>query len=1230
MEIKMAKREFTAEQSSAINTRDKTLLVSAAAGSGKTATLVERIISSLLDSERPADISEMLIVTFTRAAVAELRERIGAALKEKLREEPDNARLQMQLYKLPSARICTIDSYCNEILKNNTERFGISPSYRTLDAVEAKLLSRSVLTALIDAACAGELSDVCSAEEFEELAFALVGAKSDSELEGHLLYLYEKTSSLIGGVDIFGDFARLYADSASAPIEENRFTAYAIKSLRELARHYTVVYLSYTNRLDPDSKAEGAYISLLSNELTLLKALSHTDSYARLRELTENISFKNAPQNSDGIPIITEIQKMRSAMKKELSAMLDKFFSFDEWEWRECFLRLSLTVGVLHRFLSAFKSALFEEKRRRAVLEYHDIERLAYESLYENGEPSELAGSIRNQFSAIYVDEYQDVNALQGSIFDAIAKPDNRFMVGDIKQSIYGFRSAKPDIFASMKKRFPSLSESEASPAASIFMSKNFRCDRAIIDFVNSIFDCMFSVAGESIDYVSEDRLVFAKLGEEPECREPIIRLFGKAAAFDLQDSDETEAQEAQTEANDLPPIWTAKKIKQLLTEGNLNDGSPIRPSDIAIILRKNMGRAEAYAGALRKEGVAVRVPDDKDFFNSPEIQLMLCLLNAINNPMRDIYLAGVMCSPLFGFTADELYFIKNTAYSDSLWNALLLYSEREHFEKGLRFINELNRYRLISEGMPTDALIMRLYRETGMLALAAKGGKRENLMLLYNYARRFESASFEGLYSFISYVNTVIENNTSFENKKESADEDAVTVITVHSSKGLEYPIVFLGDVGSSLISQADRRARIAYSEDFGAAMRLRRKGGIALLESPVFNTVLDYSFKKTLEEELRVYYVALTRAREQLYITGCVEKNDVSEYLDIIRTKKTSLTSYTLSQMKTFVDIMLVSEPKGRLVLSDELIPSEGEPSNEVSGSESADFNSLTAPVSNFETSSDADLHEPIHCEGDCESESITDILLKRWNFVYPDKYMTELPTKMSVSRLYPTVLDGSDTDEITPKLISDAEEASDALLPPSRREYAPRFVSGAAADESAKRGIATHLVLQFCDFAALAERGSEAELSRLYADGFISKDDLSRVRIDEIDLFIKSELYREIIGARQLYREFRFNVMLPASLFTTEPERKAAYEGKKILLQGVIDCLIEDSDGNLHLIDYKTDRLTRAELADRQLAERKLSKKHSLQLSYYALAIKEIFGKEPETRRVYSLPLGDTVEV
>lgn len=1185
----MGKKEFTKEQLLAINTRDKTLLVSAAAGSGKTATLTERIIQSLIDEENPINITDMLIVTFTNAAVRELKERIESALRAKLAEFPKNQHLIYQINMLPSARISTIDSFCNDILKGNAEKFGISPKYRIADPIEASILSRSVLSAIIESGYNGELT--LGADDFEELADCLVGVKNDYELEDIIMFLYEHSKSHKDGASIFRRFAELHK-SSSENFEESIYVKYAANSARALAAHYLDIYSAFIAEYTENEKDSELFKGIILEAIALLEKIKDAPSFKSIYSMLL-LPFPQMPAKRSKTPLEDMASKLHKELKDAISKLNEKFFVFSESDWTENFKKLSKLTQNLATVIEIFDKIYFEEKKKRKILEYSDIERLAYLCLYsQDGNITDFAKSLKKEFAAVYIDEYQDVNSLQDEIFKAVSKENNRFMVGDIKQSIYGFRGAEPAVFASMKESFPSSYQSEQN-CMSIFMSQNFRCDDEIIEFVNAIYDKMFELNGKSIGYVAEDRLTVGKQHEayyEP--RIPEIRLFTKEDVPEKQEEEEEEIA-----LGSLSPEWTAKKISEIIFREKLNSGDYIRPSDIAIILRNDSGRSKVYADALKKYGISAEIPDDKNFFLNPDVQLALCLLNSIDNPRRDIYLTGLMLSPLYSFTADELHIAKKSGAKNSLWESLNVFAKKSTDEKLNSFINTLNKYREMSEGMRTDALILKLYNETGLLSLAEKNGGKENLLLLYNYARKFESSSFEGLYNFITYLNTAIASGAKFTVQSENS-ADAVSIITAHKSKGLEFPVVFIADIASPLISANERRNRIAYSDDFGFAMKTRADGGLATVNSPVYNAIVEHNVDMRLEEELRVYYVALTRARERLYITGAIKSASKGKYIDEIHLKALFPSPYTLKEMKTFVDILHMTPHKARIDWGRNF---------------ENDNLETEAPVLNFEEDI-PDFSE--------QNKLTASELLQRFSFKYPKEHMTALPEKMSISNLYPTVLDGNADEEMLSIDVSSHESGSAFRL--------PEFICTESSALSAKKGSATHAFLQFCDFPALRKHGAKAELSRLVESEFISLENSKLVRLDEIERFSNSRLFNDITNAKELFREFRISVMLPAEFFTSDKIKKEAYKNNELLLQGVIDCLYSDSNGDLHLIDYKTDRLCEEELIDRNLAEKTLSDRHSLQLSYYALAVEKIFGKKPISVEIYSLHLGDTITV
>lgn len=1172
----MAERRWTDEQLSAINTRDKTLLVSAAAGSGKTATLTERIIRQLTDPEGRVDITAMLIVTFTNAAASELRSKISAALEAAVSANPKDKLLERQLYLLPAAEISTIDSFCNDIVRRNADRVGLMPGYRIADAAELMLLENSVLDGLVDALYAGELPMVAEPLLFDELCDCLTDSKRTEDLSEVLRSIYEKCMTAEDGVDSLLPLIEEYNPEYFVSVEKTRHGFYLMEKVRELCRHYIREMERYCSAISIPTPNGEKFRNMAFCDIEQLAAIEKCETYEKMRSLMTALEFKTKPGvGDDPTGLLSELSHLRDLMKKELLAFSD-LFKFDEAHWRSTFTGFYRVFSVLHKVLLCFDGLFREEKRHRGIVSYNDIERYAYEILWQGGERTDVANSLAEMYAAVYIDEYQDVNSLQNKIFEALSRENNRFMVGDIKQSIYGFRSARPEIFADMKSEFPPISEATGD-RATVFMSRNFRCDEAIIDFVNSVFDKMFPLAGGNIGYEPGDRLVFSKADRAAsEYIRPSVCLINKGGA---QLGEEVVSE----------PRLVAMKIKELLTSGKLNDGSPVKPSDIVIIVR-NTTHSSEYVAALAEVGVPSVISDQKNFFLSREVLLALCLLNSIDNPRRDVYLAGLMCSPLYSFTPDDLYLIRHGGGGETLYEDLVSYvSANPDFLKGVDFLHSLSHYRAIAEGIGVDKLLYRLYTETGLLALAARSGGKDNLMLLYDWARTFEAGSYKGLYSFLSFINSIVGERTTFDDSRDSAESAAVEIITCHKSKGLEYPIVFLAECGSKFKNH-DVANRLAFAEDFGISVRLRTPSGLALVNNPIQGIVNHYISEKDYEEELRVLYVALTRARERLFVTGECSTKKREDYERHTALLSKTLSSYSARTLTSYIEILLVAGDGRSLVGEREFASFCGD----------ASLENLSEV---FKKTSD---------NVDTELASAKEYLA-RFTYVYPDSAMVELPEKMSVSKMTPTVLDGTEEPELS----------YDSVAVPS-------FISGTSADESARRGIATHCFMQFCDLENLQKSGVEGEIERLVSEKFISRADADRIRCDEIRAFTRSQLFFDMLGASKVWRELRFNVRLPAEIFTEEPSRAVALRGREILVQGVIDCIIEFPDGSLGVFDYKTDRLTKDELSEPTLCEKRMREKHENQLYYYSLAVEKIFGKAPDRVEIYSLALGNTVNV
>ncbi len=1184
---------WTDAQLKAINTTDRSLLVSAAAGSGKTATLTERIIRSI--TERGTNISEMLIVTFTRAAVSELRARISRALESAAAENPE---LRRQLYRLDSAKICTIHSFCLDILRPNFDRVGLPAKFRTLDDSEVKILRRRVMDDLISDCYDTAWQEIYPSDDlpFDVFADCFSSGRSDEMLLDLFLSLYENVSGYPEGTAFFERAEKLLSESAiKEPFDATSPFGREIKNtVTDGLTHYKDVVSEYLNVFTSAEVAQ-AYAKPAASDLDLIDTLlaAAESGYSSVRDALQNTAFDRLPsvRAANKIPEFDEYKNLRNGLKDLIQKKLcPMFISSVDGFCSDC-RSSAVLCGALGAFLTEFDRRYGAAKRRMGAIDYSDMEHLAYRLLYnESGEKSDVALAVSARFKEIYIDEYQDVNALQDLIFSAASREDNRFMVGDIKQSIYAFRGAMPDIFADYRRQY----SSDDNPHGEvIFMSENFRSDSSVINFVNSVFDTVWSRAGDSMDYRTDDRLICGKNGGDTASE--------KARVVLIDTKSESEDDESPSEAE-----YVAHEIERLLCSEVKSNGEPIEPRDIAIIVRNSKNFAEEFEKALVYRNIPVQNRERAQFFENPEILLMICLLSAIDNPHSDVFLLGVMMSPLFSFTLDEVVAIrqstdKKCALIDSVRECTL----PSVANKIKKLTDSLEKYRRMSEGAPADRLIWSLYRECGILSLLQKdqngrvhSARRTNLLTLYEYARAYENGTYRGLYSFINYVNGLISSDAKVVTPSSDTEgENAVKIITAHASKGLEFPVCFVSGCGKKY-NDSDTRANILLDRELGAAMKLKIPNHFAKADTCLRRVLANKRIREAREEELRILYVALTRARERLYVTASVRGTDT--VLENARLTAKEYSEYSILSMSRYIDVILSAlevSPCDDCVIS-VCTSASYEPTETAEESVPA-----------------ADTPEHTAETDKAEVERLTALLRSRLDYEYPYEHLKNLPAKVSVSRLYPDLLD--DNGEVF-----DSESSAPPTL-----AAAPAFLGGESGF-AAEAGTATHVFMQFCDFERLLKDGVLSELDRLLTHGFITDEMAKLIRVDELEKFAESPLIKDICSAEWVRREQRFNLRLSASEFTKNDILKSELEGETLLVQGVIDCFYRSKNGSLVLVDYKTDRLTKKQLEDPAAAREAMRLRHGTQLEYYAEALKEMLGKRPDKILIYSLHLGDTL--
>ena len=1159
--------ELTKEQEQAINARGMSVAVSAAAGSGKTRVLISRIIKRVC--EEKGDISRILAVTYTKAAAAEIVARLMKAIGDKLAEDPSNRHVARQALMANSARVSTVHRFCLDVIRNNFERLSLPSDLAVGDETKLGILSRKVMEKLVDDYFEGDVSPSETIEEFPTFFDSFASKGSSQIFVSNMLDFYEQLSKKKDYIDSIDESIQLYKNVNAANFLDSAWGIELLKYSRELFEHYArelkdAVELSRVNQDYRKALPSFEYdLALAKDMLTLLEAPDYFALKARLAQYDPpRIDFEKGIQKTEEMLFF---QDERTKYMKDARALRSNFFSFEEKDLNETFAATEELLEKIKTFLKAFHKRFSAEKLRRGVIGFSDMEHYALSVLWdrENDAPSDVALRIRKEFDEIYVDEYQDTNEVQDKIFSLVGREDNVFCVGDIKQSIYGYRGAEPSIFDKKLDDREKYYDGFKGTKTKIFLSRNFRSSNEIIDFCNCVFDKIMNVEKEK--YGENEKLHY---GREKLFDDVEISVLPRRKA-----GDKSPAPEAQ---------YVARRIAALIRSG-------VKQKDIAILLR-NSKYAGEYESAMKNLGISVKNVVDENFFESGEVLLMLSLLNVIDNPSRDVYLAATLKSGLFGVTLDELLYIRRGS-DGSLYDALCAFTEKTGFQKGKRFLAFLEKYRALVPSLPCDKLIWQLYIETDILSLAGAGSEldnlgaeqaKANLIQLYNYARQLGASSYHGLYDFILLINDVIERKKTVKLAPFKTAGDAVSIMTIHGSKGLEFPVVFLSETSSQFNN--DETKDSIYVGRLCVSTRMAHSSGFGKLKSPAYMISQISERAGKIDEEIRVLYVALTRAKNKLIITGSSSKpksfSDIGEYA--YRSKY--FTGYALRRTNCFLDyIGIACAGRGGYVVANSI----------------------------------EDLPEGNAAAEESERDEMTlvearRLVNERLDYEYPHAVLTEVPAKVAVSELYPDLLDDGESGEIKEAQLG----------------YVPRFLASEDEDvTAAERGTATHTFMQFFDFDRVEKNGVRAEIDYLAEHKYIFDTDVKKIDVRGIEAFLRSDVAKKMRTSRDVWREKRFILSLNADEFSEKEETKAALRGEKLLVQGVIDCAYRDEDGKIVVVDYKTDHFKRG--TPREEIESVLRERHTRQLTYYKKACEMLFGKVSRVL-IYSFALNDTVEI
>ena len=1173
----MAEMRFTPAQQDAIQTRGSTVLVSAAAGSGKTRVLTERLMAYLTDAETPADVDQFLIITFTRAAAGELRARILDAIADEIARDPENRRLRRQSALCAHAQIGTIHSFCGALLRDHCAEAGLAPDFTIIDDQRAEALMASALEKTLDAAYARIETD----DALRLLADTVGAGRDDRRLAALVRQLYDKMQSHPRPEVWAEDRIRQLRLEGVTDAAQTVWGAELLGSAEATLRFWSdALDRLVTELAAPDRAWLGdKYIPNIdtTGEGVRRACRAIGQGWDAACDAIRSIRFprmstvKNPPD-----PEFKDRIKAERDRCKYVIEQLQKQFTAQSETLLSDLRETAPAMERLLRLTLEFGNAYQKEKQRRALVDYADLEHLAARILTdESGAPTALARSVSERFREIMVDEYQDVSEVQDLIFRAVSRSEtNLFFVGDVKQSIYRFRLADPTIFLKKYDRFAPSETAQPGEARRILLQENFRSRGSVLDAANLVFENIMSRQLGELDYDENAKL---KCGlESARGGEP-----AELCLLELPDADDgPPAEKAALEAD-----WVAQRIRTMIDGGTLvRDGDGERRADwgdVVILLRSANAIGPIYRQALTARGIPVDAAQGSGFWRASEVSVMLSMLAVIDNPHQDVPLIAVLRSALFGFTADELSAIRVCDRGHDFYTALCACAETD--PRCRDFLEKLSGYRRLAPDLELHALLWQLYDDLGVYALCAAmddgEARRQNLTELFELARAFETTGYRGLHRFVDWLRQQAESGS--EPAAATGARRAVRIMSIHRSKGLEFPIVFLCDL-SRRFNRSDTAATVLVHPTLGLGpKRTDPERGIeypTLARAAVSARIL----RETLSEEMRLLYVAMTRAKERLILTGTLA--DIDKTLEKLAV---GLVSPIPPELLRTAGSML------QWVAMTALLP----------GAEDT-ITLVREGLRTPEETAAQQTQPPTPQPADPEDAAL---LRQRLAFRYPYAEAEALPSKVTATELK--------------RLDSEADEDGAAMLKkPWRTFRKPDFSAAARSLTAAERGTATHRVLQYLRFAdAVTPEGVRAQIDTLVQTGFLSAREGEAVLVPSIVGLMRSELGRRLIRAEaegRVRREFRFSLLCPAGdFFPQAPD-------EDVLLQGVVDCCFEE-DGALVIVDYKTDRIN----ADGVQAR---TDYYASQLRAYAGAMERILGLPAKQRLLFFLHGGYVSEV
>lgn len=1173
--------DWTREQKSAIFDRGGTLLVSASAGSGKTAVLVQRALEFITGPDAiPAD--RLLVLTFSNAAAAELRSRLSGSLEKLIQTAGGDALLRRQQMLLQKASISTVSAFCMQLLRDNFSRLEIPPDFTVAEDSKVYELRQTVMAQVLEE----------SYKDPDFCAFAaLFGrSRSDWRATGALLDVYDHLRALPFFDRALDDLNALYAQEV--PVAQSVWGAQLLLDARRRAQSGMEFCRAALRVIDAEPGLEGhrAPVEAERGHFAQLQALLAKEDWDGAREKLDDWQLPKAKAVRGFDEAKSRETALRGKAKDQYDYIHDKELICTAAEFDADRAALRPLVAAMTRALKRFDECFYAAKLEEKVLEFSDFEHLALQLLLdENGSRGPLADELSARYDTVMVDEYQDTNALQDLLYHLLAHPaaDNLFFVGDVKQSIYSFRQAMPEIFLEKKDKFAAY-DGQSYPA-SLILGENFRSSKNVIEGINYLFTQLMSREIGGLDYVARERLIPGAKAQDTGLPGVCLQVVDTSAS--------PLTGEADTVA-DLIARLIAEKTPVRGADGALR---PCTSGDICVLLRSPAKTAALYADALAARGIPAHTSLDEGVLTLPEVQPLLAALRVIDNPAQDVPLAALMVSPMCGFSGGELTALRAEGTGGDLFAAVAASTQ----PRVQAFYRRLLTLRSEAAFLPVDALCEKLLDETGyLLAVQAAGGgedgaaaRRGALLDFVRLAAGYAAAGSGGLSGFLRSVDSALERPDRSSGGAAGLPDGYVNILSIHRSKGLEFPICILADTGHGFNKKDLNTSPVLRHAALGIGMDLGDGEGTSYATVPK-QAIRQALERELLSEEMRVLYVAMTRARDRLFlIAASTDPAKMLGNLALTITGAGGLTPQIVAGGSCFADWICAAA----------LLHPQAEELRRAAGAADLPLAAVAPDTLTAQILPAAPHPEIAPGTAPAESAAPDPALLAEleagFAWRYPHQALQGVPAKVSVSAL----------------VRAEHEQQGDAAAqPPTLKRPSFLYKEGLSA---AERGTALHAVLELADFAA-ARRDLSAELTRLTAGNFISPESAAAADRAALAKFFASPLVSRMLAADCLRREYPFFFWLPAGQLPAEYAAglDAEAAAAPVLVQGVADCVIE-KDGALELIDYKTDRHKSAD---------ELRAAYAPQLALYRTALSRRLGLPVQKASLYSFALGCEVEV